>query len=70
MVIDARSLTPSDDLRVGLIDANRTTDAWVFGARALQSRRISPALALAIGVDLDGELAELSRFGSLTIPAR
>jgi hypothetical protein len=60
----------TDDLRVGLVEASRSTDAWVFGARALQSRRVSPALALAIGVDVDGELADLARFGSLTIPAR
>jgi len=59
-----------EDLAVGPITANQISDAWVGGARGLQRRRLGHGLALAVGVDLDGELAELHRRGSLTIPAR
>ncbi len=60
----------SDALAVGPISADQRTDSWVGGARAMQSRTLGHGLALAIGADLDSELAALHRRGSLTIPAR
>jgi hypothetical protein len=60
----------SDDLQVGLIPANLAQDAWVGGARGVQQQRFAAGPTLTTGVDLDGELATIHRFGSLTIPAR
>ncbi len=60
----------TDDFEFGLIPANQTTDAWVGGARAVQQSRISDQVTVTAGTDVDGELASLSRLGSLTIPAR
>ncbi len=60
----------SEDLAVGAITASQRADAWVGGVRAVQTRALGRGLALAIGVDLDSELAALQRRGSLTIPAR
>lgn len=60
----------SYDLRVGLIDASRRQASWVGGARGAQQRRLSDAATLTLGLDLDGETAELARLGSLTIPVR
>jgi hypothetical protein len=59
-----------DDLQVGLIPAGQRTAAWVGGARAIQQTRLGDRATLTLGVDLDGEHAELERTGSLTIPAR
>jgi hypothetical protein len=59
-----------DDSRFGLIPASLGDDAWVGGARAAQQRRLAGGALLTLGLDLDGERASLSRFGSLTIPAR
>jgi len=59
-----------DDLQVGLIPADLADRDWVGGARAIQQQRLSSALTLTLGADLDGAYAELSRLGSLTIPAR
>jgi len=58
------------DLQVGMISASRDTTSWVGGLRAAQHQRLSPAAELALGVDLDGEAAELARRGSLTTPVR
>ena len=60
----------TDDLRVGTIPADLATDAWVGGARGVQAQRLGGGTTLTIGTDLDAELADLQRFGSLTIPAR
>ena len=60
----------SDDLHVGPIPATQASDMWVGGARGVQQSRLAPTATLTLGADLDGELADLSRFGSLTIPAR
>jgi TonB dependent receptor len=60
----------SEDLAVGTITATQASDAWVGGARAVQTHRLEHGLGLAIGADLDGEAATLHRRGSLTIPAR
>ncbi|MDB4955327.1 MAG: TonB family protein / TonB-dependent receptor [Myxococcales bacterium] len=60
----------TDDLQVGPIPANQATSAWVGGARGVQQQRLAAGKVLTIGADLDGELATLDRFGSLTIPAR
>jgi len=61
----------ADDLHVGLIPATQATDAWLGGARGVQSRRLGEAgPTLTFGADLDGEQATLHRLGSLTIPAR
>lgn len=60
----------SDALAVGLVTADQRTDSWVGGARAVQTRTLGHRFALAIGADLDSELAALHRRGSLTIPAR
>ena len=60
----------ADDLQLGLIAANQTTNAWVGGARAIQQQRLPERPTLTIGGDVDGELATIDRFGSLTIPAR
>lgn len=60
-----------DDLRVGTIAATAGDDAWLGGARAVQSRRIGAAgPTLTLGTDIDGQLGALRRTGSLTIPAR
>ena len=59
-----------EDLEVGLVSASQFADAWVGGARAVQARTLGHGLALALGADLDSELAALHRRGSLTIPAR
>jgi hypothetical protein len=58
------------DLQVGLIPASQASVGWVGGARAAQQRRLSDAATLSLGLDLDGELAELQRLGSLTTPVR
>ncbi len=60
----------SDDLQVGLIPAGQRIATWVGGARAVQQSRICECATLTLGVDLDGEYAEHTRTGSLTIPAR
>ena len=60
----------AENLQVGLIPADTNEDDWVGGARAVQRRRVSDAVTVTSGIDLDGQLASLSRFGSLTIPAR
>ena len=60
----------SDDLAVGTITASQASETWVGGARGVQARRLGHGLGLQLGLDLDGEYADLRRFGSLTIPAR
>ncbi len=60
----------SDDLEVGLIAAGQRAAAWVGGARAIQQTRLGERATLTVGLDLDGEHANLERTGSLTIPAR
>jgi TonB dependent receptor/TonB-dependent Receptor Plug Domain len=60
----------SDDLQVGLIPADQDTRAWVGGARGVQQSRLGNHATLTFGTDLDGEVASLTRTGSLTIPAR
>lgn len=60
----------TDDLRVGLIPADQHTAQWVGGARAQQLSRLSDALTLTLGLDVDAERAHLTKTGSLTIPAR
>jgi hypothetical protein len=60
----------SDDLAVGPITASQASVTWVGGARGVQQRRLGHGLALQLGLDLDGEYADLRRLGSLTIPAR
>ena len=60
----------SDDLAVGTITASQASETWVGGARGVQARRLGHGVGLQLGLDLDGEYAELQRFGSLTIPAR
>lgn len=59
-----------EELAVGTITANRSSDTWVGGARAVQTRQLGHGLGLSIGADLDGQAASLHRRGSLTIPAR
>ncbi|MGE3456572.1 MAG: carboxypeptidase regulatory-like domain-containing protein [Kofleriaceae bacterium] len=60
----------SDALAVGMTDASRSDARWLAGARAAQQTRLSSALSLTIGADVDAEAARLTRRGSLTIPAR
>ncbi|HEV7559366.1 MAG TPA: TonB-dependent receptor [Kofleriaceae bacterium] len=60
----------SNDLQVGLIAADLAARDWVGGARGIQQQRLSDALTLTLGTDLDGQSTEISRLGSLTIPAR
>lgn len=60
----------SYDLHVGLIPASQSASSWAFGARGAQQQRLSDAATLTLGLDLDGELAELQRLGSLTTPVR
>ncbi len=59
-----------DQLRFGLLPASHTDARWVGGARGVQQTRLAPSASLTIGADVDGEVAELTRTGSLTIPAR
>jgi hypothetical protein len=59
-----------DDSQFGLIPASVGDDAWVGGARGAQQRRFADGTILTLGLDLAGEHASLSRYGSLTIPAR
>jgi hypothetical protein len=60
----------ADELRFGLVPASHTDAQWVGGARGVQQTRLAPAATLTVGTDVDGEVAELTRTGSLTIPAR
>jgi hypothetical protein len=60
----------SEALDVGTITANDAERAWVGGARGVQSTRLGGGAVLTLGTDLDVSEAALSRFGSLTIPAR
>lgn len=60
----------TDDLHVGPIAATQASRAWVGGARGVQQQRLAAGPTLTLGTDLDGELATMDRFGSLTIPAR
>jgi len=60
----------SYDLRAGLTPASQHSHAWLGGARGSQQRRLGDAATLTLGLDLDGEVAELTRLGSLTIPVR
>lgn len=62
--------TTDYELAVGLTPASHASRLWVGGLRGDQTSRITENVALAIGLDLDVELAELRRRGSLTIPAR
>jgi len=62
--------TTDYELNVGLIPASHASRLWVGGLRGDQTTRITESIALAIGLDVDVELAELRRRGSLTIPAR
>jgi hypothetical protein len=59
-----------DDLQVGLIPASQHVAQWVGGARASQQTQLTSLATLTLGADLDGELANIERTGSLTIPAR
>lgn len=60
----------SDDLQVGLVPASQSSRSWLGGARAVQQDRIADGRTLTLGLDLDSELGDLQRFGSLSIPAR
>ena len=60
----------SEVLQVGTITASDSDDAWVGGARGVQSTRLGGGTTLTLGTDVDAEEAALRRFGSLTIPAR
>jgi hypothetical protein len=60
----------SELLDVGTISASDSERAWVGGARGVQSQRLGDKVTLTLGVDLDDSEAALSRFGSLTVPAR
>jgi len=60
----------SEVLDVGTITANESERAWVGGARGVQATRLAPGTVLTLGTDLEASEAALSRFGSLTIPAR
>jgi hypothetical protein len=60
----------NDDFAYGMTSARLDTRAWVGGARGVQRARLADAIGLTTGVDLDGELATIDRFGSLTTPAR
>lgn len=62
--------TTDYDLAVGLIPASHASRLWVGGVRGDQQTRLAEGIALAIGLDVDLEVAELRRRGSLTIPAR
>jgi len=62
--------TTDYELNVGLIPATHASRLWVGGLRGDQITRVTEHIALAIGLDVDVELAELRRRGSLTIPAR
>ena len=59
-----------DDFQFGAIPADHTERLWVSGARAVQQRRLSDRVTLTTGLDLDGEYADLTRDGSLSVPAR
>jgi hypothetical protein len=60
----------ADDLHVGPIPATQSTHSWLGGARAVQQDRIAGGCTLTLGLDVDGDRAELQRFGSLSVPAR
>jgi hypothetical protein len=60
----------SELLDVGSIGASDSERAWVGGARGVQSQRLGNHVTLTLGTDLDASEAALSRFGSLTVPAR
>lgn len=62
--------TTDYDLAVGLIPASHASRLWVGGVRGEQQTRLAEGVGLAIGLDVDLEIAELRRLGSLTIPAR
>ena len=62
--------TTDYDLSVGLIPASHASRLWVGGLRGDQTTRLAEGVALAMGLDVDLEVAELRRRGSLTIPAR
>ena len=59
-----------DELEVGLVPASLRVATWVGGLRAIQETRPTSRIGLTLGADLDGELARIERFGSLSIPAR
>jgi hypothetical protein len=59
-----------DNFLFGLIPADRTQRDWVAGARGVQQQRFGDHVTLTTGLDLDGEYADLSRDGSISIPAR
>ncbi len=59
-----------DSYLFGLIPALLDEHAWVGGARAVQQQRLSDRLTLTAGLDLDSQLAVITRTGSLGVPAR
>jgi hypothetical protein len=59
-----------DNFLFGLIPADRTQRDWVAGARGVQQQRLGDHVTLTTGLDFDGQFAELSRDGSISIPAR
>lgn len=69
MLWAGRDRALADD-RFGTIPADLHQRAWVAGARASQQTRIGERATLTLGADVDGELAELQRAGSLGVPAR
>lgn len=60
----------ADELDVGLIPADLHVQQWVGGARGSQHSRLHERATLHVGIDLDAERAQLTRTGSLAIPAR
>ena len=53
-----------DDREVGLITATQDTKLWVGGARAMQQSRLGDVSTLTLGLDVDGQRANLARAGA------
>ncbi len=58
------------DQSFGTTPARLDQSAWRWGVRASHRSRVSRAIALGLGLDVDGSSAEVHRDGSLTLPAR
>ncbi len=57
------------DAQFGATPASLDTSTWRSGLRAVHRSRVTPWMALSMGVEVDDARADVSRSGSLEVPA-
>jgi len=62
--------TTQDESLFGRTPITVTARYWQYGVRSSYRRKVAPTTTLAVGLDLQARSADLTRHGSLTLPAR